>query len=122
MTGPEVKSLKSGQASLKGAYVSLRGGEAFLVKAHVSPYKYAGGKHGAKDINPERDRKILLNRREISGLIGKEKGTAIIPLEIFTGHRGLIKIKIGVGRGKKKYDKRETIKKREVERRIRREY
>lgn len=122
LTGAEVKSLKAGQASLKGAYISLRGGEAFLVKAHVSPYKYAGGKQGAKDIDPERARKLLLTKREINSLVGKENGTAIIPLEIFTGRRGLVKIKIGIGRGKKKYDKRETIKKREMERRIRREY
>ncbi|MEK7075488.1 MAG: SsrA-binding protein SmpB [Patescibacteria group bacterium] len=121
LSGSEVKSLKAGQASLKGAYISIRTNpkpEAFLVKAHVTPYKYAGN---AKNADPEKDRKLLLNKSEINSLIGKEKGTTIIPLEIFVGRKGLVKIKIGIGKGKKKYDKRSSIKKREVERRIKRQ-
>ncbi len=117
LSGAEVKSLKNGQASLKGAYVSMRGEEAFLTHAHISPYAKAGD---SKGFNPERDRKLLLNKREIQSMIGKEKGVVIMPLQILEGGRGLIKLKIGIGRGKKKYDKRETIKKREAERRIRR--
>jgi SsrA-binding protein len=115
LSGGEVKSIKAGQASLKGAYVSIRGEQAYLVKAHVSPYKYATN----QKYDPDRDRKLLLNKREINSLIGKEKGVVIIPLEIFAT-RGLVKLKIGIGRGKKKYDKRETIKRRDVDRRIRR--
>jgi SsrA-binding protein len=117
LSGAEVKSLKNGQASLNGAYVSVRGGEAFLVHAHISSYKYAGDNKG---YNPEKDRKLLLNKKEIDSLIGKEKGLIIAPLQIFEGRKGLIKLKIGIGRGKKKYDKRESIKKRETDRRIRR--
>jgi SsrA-binding protein len=116
LSGAEVKSLKSSSASLKGAYVSLRNGEAYLVNAHISPYKYAGEKNG----DPDRQRKLLLNKREINQLIGKEKGLVIIPLEIVEVGRGLVKVKIGIGKSKKKFDKRETLKKRDVERRIRR--
>lgn len=117
LNGAEAKSLKQGQASLKGSYISIRGGEAYLVKAHISPYKYSP--ESAKS-NPERDRKLLLKKKELSGLLGKEKGTVIVPLEILQTPRGLVKIKIGIGRSKKKFDKRETIKKRDIERRIRR--
>ncbi len=116
LTGGEVKSLKAGQGSLTGAYVSIRGGEAWLVKAHVTPYKYAAQEVG---YNPDRDRKLLLKKNEIMSLIGAERGTTIIPLNIFTAGHGLVKLRIGIGRGKKKYDKRESIKKRDVERRIR---
>lgn len=116
LSGAETKSVKAGQASLKGAYISVRGAQAYLVKAHISPYKYAAD----KKYDPTRDRKLLLNKREINALIGKEKGVAIIPLEIFET-RGLVKLKIGIGHGKKKYDKRETIKKRDIQRRIRAE-
>jgi len=121
LSGAEVKSLKASQASLKGAYVSIRHSpnpEAYLVKAHITPYKYSGS---AKNADPEKDRKLLLNKKEISSLIGKEKGTTIIPLKIFVGRKGLIKLKIGIGKGKKKYDKRSSIKKREVLRRIKRQ-
>jgi len=117
LSGAEVKSLKNGQGSLSGAYVSMRGENPVLVHAHISPYKYAGD---TGKLDPERDRKLLLNKSEIHRLLGKEKGLILIPMEIFEGHRGLLKLKIGLGRSKKKFDKRETIKKREVERRIRR--
>lgn len=114
LSGPEVKSLKAGQASLKGAYVTIRGEEAFLTKAHITPYAQAA----EKNPDPDRDRKLLLNKDEITSLIGKEKGTVMMPLEILQGRRGLIKLKIGIGKGKKQYDKRESIKKRDVKRRI----
>lgn len=117
LSGPEVKSLKSGQGSLNGAYVSIRNEQPFLVHSHISPYKYDGQN---KNYNPDRERKLLLNKREIASLTGKEKGTIIVPLEIVEAARGLIKLKIGIGKGKKQYDKRESIKKRDVERRIRR--
>jgi SsrA-binding protein len=121
LTGGEVKSLKAGQASLKGAYVSIRNSEAYLIKAHITPYKYAGTAAGTKGIDPDRDRKLLLNRREIDALIGKEKGSVLMPLEIVEAGKGRVKLKIGVGKGKKKYDKRESIKKRETSRRIARQ-
>ena len=117
LTGGEVKSLKAGQGSLAGSYVSIRGGEAWLVKAHVTPYRYSSEE---KDGNPDRDRKLLLNKKEIVSLISAERGTVIIPIDIFMGSRGLVKLRIGIGKGKKKFDKRESIKKRDVERRIKR--
>lgn len=117
LSGNEVKSLKAGQASLNGAYVSIRHEQAYLVHAHITHYKYAGE---AKGYDPERERKLLLNKKEIRSLAGGENGAIIVPLEIVQTDRGLIKVKIGVGRGKKKYDKRESIKKREAQRRIRR--
>ncbi len=121
LSGGEVKSLKAGQASLKGAYVTIRGGEVYLTKAHITPYKYAGNAEGTKGIDPDRDRKVLLSRKEIDSLVGKEKGNVFMPLEILEGRKGLVKLKIGIGHGKKKYDKRESIKKRETSRRIARQ-
>lgn len=88
-----------------------------MTHAHITPYKYAGD----KTADPERDRKLLLTKKEISGLLGKEKGMNLIPIEIFQGRRGLVKLKIGLGFSKKKYDKRETIKKRDIEKRVRAE-
>jgi SsrA-binding protein len=118
LSGAEVKSLKNSQGSLAGAHISIRGGEAFLVHLHVSPYAKAGGANTASS-DPERDRKLLLNRRELNSLIGKEKGAVIIPIEVLQTGRGLVKVKIGIGHGKKKYDKRETIKKRDIDKQIR---
>lgn len=116
LAGHEVKSVKHGEVSLKGAHVIIKGNEAFLVNVHISPYKYAGDLPGYV---PTRSRKLLLKKKEISSLIGraKEQGMAVIPLEIYV-KRGLVKVKLGIGRGKKKYDKRETIRKREDERKI----
>src|SRR3989338_6555798 len=118
LVGHEVKSVKAGDVSLKGAHVIIRGGEAYLINAHISPYKFAGE---VKGYDPTRERKLLLKRKEISGLIGKskEQGMAVVPLELLAAH-GLVKVKLGIGRGKKKYDKRESIKKRDTEREIRR--
>lgn len=114
--GHEVKSVKSGNVSLKGAHVTIHGDEAFLVNVHIGPYKYAGELPGYQ---PTRTRKLLLRRNEISGMIGKYKiaGYAVVPLELYT-KKGLVKVKLGIGRGKKKWDKRETIKRREDERKI----
>lgn len=117
LSGQEVKAVKNNQINLKGSYVVIKNGEAFLLNAHISPYKKAGI---LKDYNPERSRKLLLNKKELKHLIGKsqEKGLTILPLKVYTKGRGKIKIEIGIGKGKKKYEKRETIKKREVEREI----
>jgi SsrA-binding protein len=115
LSGSEVKSLKSGQGSLKGAYVVVRNEEVFLTHAYISPYAYAPN----KNYNPERDRKLLLKKSEISALIGKQKGMVLMPLLIYE-NRGLVKLKIGLGFGKKKFDKREAIKKRDTDRQIRR--
>jgi len=121
LLGHEVKSIKSGQMSLKGAYISLTHEpkpELFLVNAHVSPYKNAGP---LPDYVPTRPRKLLLDKRTINSLIGKleQKGLTIIPLKVYT-KRNLVKIEIGLARGKKLYEKKESIKKRDVDREIRR--
>jgi SsrA-binding protein len=117
LTGPEVKAIKTGGLNFKGAYVSLTSDhEALLVKAYIAPYKPASMIQ--RDYDPYHSRQLLLHRRELKYLLGKssEPGLIILPLEIFLAH-GLIKLKIAVARGKKKYDKRETIKKRDFERR-----
>ncbi|MFH1367337.1 MAG: SsrA-binding protein SmpB [Patescibacteria group bacterium] len=119
LTGPEVKAIKSGQINLKGSYVTLRGSTPWLINAHVSPYKNAVG--AQKKYEPTRDRALLLKKNEIKGLIGKLKsqGLTLIPLSVYTVRR-FIKIRLGLGKGKKKYDKRAAIKKRETDRKIQR--
>ena len=120
LTGPEVKSIKLGQISLKGSFVQLDGnGELWLVNAYVAPYKPASGVQAGYD--PYHRRKLLLNKREINSIIGKkaQKGLTIIPISVYTNRR-MVKVEIGLARGKRKIDKRESIKKREVQREIRR--
>jgi len=110
LTGPEVKSVKSGNVSLTGSYVTVAAGEVNLINCHIGPYKYAP----QENYNPTQSRKLLLKKDEIGSLLGKEKGLTIIPLEIFEGARNLVKIRIGLGKARKKTDKREYIKKREA--------
>ncbi|MEK7653294.1 MAG: SsrA-binding protein SmpB [Patescibacteria group bacterium] len=120
LSGPEVKSVKNGRVSLKGSYISIdQSSEAWLVGAHIAPYLPAKGNQA--DYEPDRRRKLLLNKKEIHSLLGKgkQKGLTIIPLSVYT-KRGLIKVEIALARGKSKVDKRETIKKREAQREIRR--
>lgn len=116
LIGQEVKSIKSGRISLKGAYVILRNEEPYLIGANIPPYQ---PKNAPADYNPERSRKLLLSKSEIKKLIGKtkEKGLTLKPLKIYTKN-GKIKLEFGIGKGKKKADKREIIKKRETEREI----
>ncbi len=113
LTGTEVKSLREGRANLKDSYVTFKNGEAFLFGAHISPYT-----HGNRENHdPERTRKLLLHRREIDKLQVQvvEKGLTIVPLRLyFKGSK--VKAEIGVVKGKKLYDKRETEKRREAER------
>ncbi len=113
LTGSEVKSLRAGRANLKDSYARIDRGEAFLLNAHISPY--AAASHFGHE--PERNRKLLLHRSEIDKLNGRiqERGLTVIPLKIYFKN-GRAKVLIGVGRGKKSYDKRESIKKREMER------
>ena len=117
--GQEVKSIKTGHINLSGAYVSLASGEPFLVGVKVPPYQpnNAGAGYGE-----ERQRKLLLNKKEIDYLIGKTKtkGFSLIPLKIYDNN-GRIKLEFGLARGKKKYDKKEKIKKRDVGREVNRE-
>jgi len=122
LKGYEVKSVKNGQINLKGSYVIFKKIDEkslpvpYLVKAHIPIYKPAGQRD---EYNPYRDRKLLLNRNEINQLIGKsqEAGLTLIPLKVYTKH-SFLKLEIVVGKGKKKFDKREDIKKRDLDRRI----
>ena len=114
--GFEVKSIRAGQASLDGAHVIVRGGEAFLMNVNITPLQ---PKNLKEFYDPRRNRRLLLNKKEISGLAKAEgrNGLTIVPLELYnTGN--LIKVLVGVVRGKRKFDKRESIKKRESDRDI----
>lgn len=115
LTGPEVKSIKSGNVSLKGSYATIKGNDLWLINVHVGLYKPAAGVRQ----EPTRSRRLLVRRADIDRLIGKlrSEGLALVPLAVY-GKRGLIKVELGLGRGKKAYDKRQSIKKREVERKI----
>ena len=115
LSGPEVKSAKQGNMSLAGAYVTVSSAGARLINCHIGPYKYAAN----KKYDPTQTRALLLNRGEISRLLGKEKSLVLVPLEIFATSKGWLKLKIGLGKARKKADKREYIKKREVKKEIR---
>ena len=119
LLGSEVKSLRQGKCSIKDSYVRFKDGEAWLVKMHIpvyqaQPYKY----------DPERPRKLLLHKSEIKRLIGltSQKGIVVIPLEVYFSRSGWAKVLLAVVRRKRKYEKREDKKKRDVERRLRKEY
>lgn len=120
LSGPEVKSVKAGQIKLLGSYVTINHtGQAFLVGAHISPYKPAAAIQS--NYEPTKSRRLLLNKKEINYLLGKgrEKGLTIMPISAYT-KGSLIKLEVGLVRGKKQFDKREIIKKRETDREIRR--
>ena len=113
LRGGEVKSIKAGEISIREAYVTIRGGEAWLIGAYVKPYQ-----PGQKlELDPTRNRRLLLNRTEISKLIGesKEKNHTVVPLTIGLS-KGLVKLEIALAKGKKLYDKRASIKEREQKR------
>ncbi len=120
LIGTEVKSVRGGSMSLEGAFAIVRGGEAYLINANIPPYQ---AKNAPKDYDPLRNRKILLTKKELSGLTASEKNKSltIVPISVYNKGRK-IKIEIALVKGKKKFDKREDIKKREVDRDIRREF
>ena len=118
LTGTEVKSLREGKASFNDSYCIIHKGELWLKSLHIAEYS-----HGTvNNHDPVRDRKLLLQKREITKIEGKlkEKGYTLIPLLIFFNEKNLVKVEIGLGKGKKLHDKRETIKKRDVEREMKR--
>lgn len=117
LLGPEVKSLREGRANLSDSYAVLRRGEAFLVNAHVSPYEKAG----RDNPDPRRERKLLLNRNEISRLTVKvaERGLTLVPLSLYFKN-GRAKVELGLARGKRMHDKRDAIRRRDDERDIER--
>ncbi len=118
LTGTEVKSLRDGRAEILRAYGDVRDGEIWLIGAHISPYEQAGvlGRH-----DPDRDRKLLLHRREIDSMIGKvqEKGLTLVPTRLYWKN-GRAKIELAVARGKDVRDKRRDIAKRDADRQIER--
>ena len=120
LLGTEVKSVRGGQMSLEGAFVIVRGGEVYLINANVPPYQ---AKNSPKEYDPLRNRKLLLTKKEIDELAGNEKNKSltIVPISVYNKGRK-IKVEIALVKGKKKYDKRETIKKRDTDREIRRNY
>jgi SsrA-binding protein len=114
LTGSEVKSLRAGKANIAESYASNEGGELFLINAHIAEYPGA-----ARDGHePTRHRKLLLHKKEMARLLGaiQRQGMALVPLRLYFNARGLAKLQLGLGRGKKVHDKRETEKKRDWER------
>jgi SsrA-binding protein len=118
LTGAEVKSVRKGNVSMKGGYASIQNGEVVLKNVHISKYEPAGPQ---PSYEPTRTRKLLLNKSEIRSLIGKlkQKGLTLIPVSLYSKGRR-IKLELALGRGKTKVDKRETIKKRDANRKAQR--
>lgn len=118
ITGTEIKSIRDGKANLTDAYCNFKGEELFVINMHIA--EYAMGTHYNHE--PKRDRKLLLNKRELRKIAAKtkEKGLTMIPMELFVNEKGLAKLKFAIAKGKKLYDKRETLKtkdnKREMDR------
>ena len=119
LTGTEIKSIRNGKVNLKDSYANIKNGEAFIYSMHISPYEQ--GNIFNKD--PLRDRKLLLNKSEINKLVGliKQKGYTLVPMSLyFSGN--FIKLELGIGKGKKLYDKREDIAKKDAQMRIQKEF
>jgi len=119
LLGQEVKSIKNKRINLQGSFVALKNGEVFLIGSSVPAYQ---PKNAPSDYNPQKSRKLLLKKAEIKHLIGKakQKGLTMVPLIVYN-EKGKIKLDFGIVKAKKKYDKREKIKKREIEREIHRQ-
>lgn len=119
LEGPEVKSLRLKQGSLEGSYVKIVNQEAWLVNARINPYKYAS----LENYDPKKTRKLLLRKKEIFQLIDAvhQKNLTIIPLEFFLS-RNRIKVKIGAGKGRREYEKRALLKKRDLKKRMSRDF
>ena len=108
LTGPEIKSLRNNSASIKESYIENEGGELWLSNCHIKKYESSN----EKDHNPVRKRKLLLNKRELNKLLGsiRKDGFSVVPISIYFNDKGLAKLNIGLGKGKKKFDKRESQK------------
>lgn len=117
LTGTEIKSIRKGSVNLKDSYANIKNGEAFIYGMHISPYE--NGNIFNKD--PLRDRKLLLNKREIHKLVGmiQQKGYTLVPVSLYFKNN-FVKLELGIGKGKKLYDKREDIAKKDAEMKIRR--
>jgi SsrA-binding protein len=119
LLGPEVKTVKNGQISFNDSYCDFIGNELFLKNFHISPYKDAFEK-----LEPLRDRKLLLTKIQLRKFRKKfdEKGLTIVPMNVFSDEKGLIKMEIGLARGKKTFDKKNTIKQRDIDKELKREF
>lgn len=119
LVGTEIKSIRNRQVSLEDSFARIDEGELFLYNMHVSPYQQ-GGRY---NVEPTRVRKLLLHRRQIERLNGllTRKGLALVPLRLYLKH-GLAKVELAVGKGKKRYEKRDTIREREMDRELRRTF
>lgn len=119
LTGPEVKSAKGGHVSLVGAFVRIMGNEAYLVNAQIFPYILAR----IDNYDPRRTRKLLLGKKELISLKTKLEGAnlTLVPLSMYATH-GIVKLEVGLAKGKKEFEKRETIKRRVEKRELEREY
>jgi SsrA-binding protein len=117
LTGTEIKSIRAGKVNLKDSYITIKNGEAFIFGMHISPYEH--GNIFNKD--PLRTRKLLLNRKELNKLLGliSQKGMTIVPIQLYFKN-SFVKLEIGIGKGKKLYDKREDIAKKEAQIKIQR--
>ena len=118
LTGTEIKSVRQGRLNLKESYAKIQGGEVFIYNMHISPYEQ-GNRY---NVDPLRERKLLLHKQEIRKLIGytTQKGLTLVPLQVYLNDRGLVKMEIAVARGKKLYDKREDMAKKDAGRRMER--
>ena len=119
LKGTEVKSIRKGRVNIKDSHAQIDNGEVFLYNMHISPYEQGN----IYNVDPMRTRKILLNKSEINKLIGytAQKGMTLIPLKIYINNRGLVKLELAVAKGKKLYDKREDIAKKDAQRSIEKE-
>ena len=118
LQGTEVKSIREGRVNLQDSYATVKGAEAFLHHCHISPYSHGN----IMNHEPLRTRKLLLHRKEINKLLGKtqQQGLTLIPLRIYFSKRGLVKVELGLAKGKKQHDRRESIKTREATREVER--
>lgn len=119
LIGPEVKSVKGSRVSLTGAFVRIIGSEAYLVNAQIQPYLFAR----IEDYDPRRTRKLLFSKKEIISLKSKIEGSGLtlVPLALYTKH-GLVKVEVGVARGKRQYEKRAALKEKQLKRELMRSY
>jgi len=121
LSGPEVKSIRAGQANLKEAHCLIRTDKLLLIGCHISPYKPA---YLNNPVDPARTRQLLMHKKEQMKLVGtlKEKGLTLIPLKLYFNERGYAKLQIGLARGKKEYDKRQDQKEKDIKRDLQRQY
>jgi len=119
LTGTEVKSIRAGKVSIKEAYAVIDNGEVWITQMHIAPYEM-GNRYNVDSL---RRRKLLMHGREIKKLIGytAQDGYALVPTKVYINPRGFVKVELGVGKGKKLYDKRQTLAKKDAQRRIQQE-